>query len=146
MNNNRLVKKKQPDKVVATPSNAQGVTKQVMTMQRHSIHSGPLPTPEIFQKYDVILPGAAERIMRMAEGESAHRCSMEVSILQEQSLSDVRRSAETKRGQIFGLIAVCCIVMLSAYALWLGMEKAAIGLGGITIVGLVTAFVKGREK
>lgn len=146
MSNNKLIKKKQPDKVVAASPHVPGVTKQLVMRQHHTLHSGPLPSPEIFQQYDVILPGAAERIMRMAEGESAHRCSMEVSILQEQALSDVRRSDETKRGQFFGLIAVCCFVMLSAYALWLGMEKAAIGLGGITIVGLVTAFVKGREK
>ena len=140
---NKPSKKKQPDKAVAVQTQKQVVAKSLMTLHHHS---GPLPSPEVFQKYDLILPGAAERIMRMAEDDAAHRCSMEVSILHEQSGSDVRRADETKRGQIFGLVAVCSIVLLTAYALWLGMEKAAIGLGLSTIAGLVTAFVKGREK
>ncbi|PIQ30327.1 MAG: hypothetical protein COS35_13425 [Zetaproteobacteria bacterium CG02_land_8_20_14_3_00_50_9] len=37
------------------------------------MHSGPLPAPEDFAKYENILPGAAERILSMAENEARHR-------------------------------------------------------------------------
>ena len=33
----------------------------------------PLPTPEDFAKYDAALPGAAERILKMAEEEQGKR-------------------------------------------------------------------------
>lgn len=35
--------------------------------------SGPLPLPSSFREYDEILPGSAERILRMAEEEQAGR-------------------------------------------------------------------------
>lgn len=44
-------------------------------------HSGPLPAPEDFTAYDMIVPGAAERILRMAEADSAHVREMEKAAL-----------------------------------------------------------------
>lgn len=46
---------------------------QVITQVLHEERriSGPLPTPDILLGYDEVLPGAAERIMRMAEKEQA---------------------------------------------------------------------------
>jgi len=41
-------------------------------------HSGPLPMPQQLRQYDDIVPGAAERIIRMAEGQGAHRQRLEV--------------------------------------------------------------------
>jgi uncharacterized membrane protein len=34
---------------------------------QQSYHSGPLPPPAIIAQYDEIVPGAAERIIQMAE-------------------------------------------------------------------------------
>ncbi|HCC54550.1 MAG TPA: hypothetical protein DEQ20_06445 [Desulfobulbaceae bacterium] len=56
--NNKPAKKKQPDKAVAVQTQKQVVAKSLMALHHHS---GPLPPPEVFQKYDLILPGAAER-------------------------------------------------------------------------------------
>lgn len=39
--------------------------------------SGPLPHPEDLAKYEQVLPGAADRIIRMAEQQAAHRQSLE---------------------------------------------------------------------
>jgi uncharacterized membrane protein len=36
-------------------------------------YSGPLPTPEMLRGYDSVVPGAAERIVAMAEREQGHR-------------------------------------------------------------------------
>lgn len=38
-----------------------------------SYHSGPLPDPATLERYDLLVPGTAERIIRMAEEQSAHR-------------------------------------------------------------------------
>jgi uncharacterized membrane protein len=41
---------------------------QVVKIERQiSQFSGPLPAPEILQRYETILPGSAERILAMAE-------------------------------------------------------------------------------
>ena len=39
--------------------------------------SGPIPSPQILQQYNNIVPGAAERIIRMAEKQSDHRMALE---------------------------------------------------------------------
>lgn len=42
-----------------------------------TIHQGPLPAPEDFAAYDQVVPGAADRILAMAEAQSAHRQQLE---------------------------------------------------------------------
>ncbi|MDR1100263.1 MAG: DUF2335 domain-containing protein [Treponema sp.] len=37
------------------------------------MYSGPLPTSREFQGYEQVLPGAADRILAIAEKESEHR-------------------------------------------------------------------------
>src|SRR5688500_16942969 len=44
---------------------------------RLAIMEGPLPPPAILRDYDSIIPGAAERILQMAECEYKHRHSLE---------------------------------------------------------------------
>lgn len=41
--------------------------------------SGPLPHPQTLRQYDEVLPGAAERILRMAEKQQDHRIGMDQS-------------------------------------------------------------------
>lgn len=41
--------------------------------------SGPLPPPQILGQYDEVLPGAAERILRMAEKQQDHRIGVDQS-------------------------------------------------------------------
>jgi len=43
--------------------------------------SGPLPPPEILRKFDEVVPGAAERIIKMAEDQSIHRKELEKNSL-----------------------------------------------------------------
>jgi uncharacterized membrane protein len=44
---------------------------------KQTIHQGPLPAPEAFAAYERVLPGAADRILKMAESQSEHRQGME---------------------------------------------------------------------
>lgn len=46
-------------------------------VERYSVSkSGPLPDPEDFKKYEEALPGAADRILKIAELEQSHRHSI----------------------------------------------------------------------
>jgi len=45
--------------------------------QAQTIYQGPLPRPEDFAAYERVLPGAADRILAMAEKQATHRQGME---------------------------------------------------------------------
>jgi len=44
---------------------------------QQTIYQGPLPQPEDFAAYERVLPGAADRILKMAENQATHRQGME---------------------------------------------------------------------
>lgn len=46
-----------------------------------STYSGPLPAPEDLKRYDEVVAGAAERILRMAEENAEHRRQMERRVI-----------------------------------------------------------------
>lgn len=102
-------------------------------------YSGPIPPPEILYRFDQIVPGAAERILIMAEEDAKHQREIEKTAL-------TVAAEEVKRGQRYGLTIGSLAFITSIIALILGSEKAAIALGGTTVVGLVAVFVTGRIK
>ena len=77
------------DKTPLTKDKAEGAGSEmsenkrtaVISAMQQSSYSGPLPAPEDFAKYDSVLPGAAERILKMAEENSVHRRQMERRII-----------------------------------------------------------------
>src|SRR3989338_766052 len=85
--------------------------------------SGPLPHPSILQGFDHVVPGAAERILQMAERQAAHRMELEKAVI----ISDIKKS---ERGQSFGLV-VAVGGLVAAFVLGLyGHDLAAGIIGG----------------
>lgn len=103
------------------------------------ISSGPLPTPEILARYDAIVPGAAERILQMAEGEAAHMRRMD-------ELAVKGQFGDQRVGQIFGLLVVFGAFVLAAYVASLGHPVTAATIAGAPLVGLASAFILGRPR
>lgn len=58
---------------VSKQSNRSQQQQQQVVSQVFQQFSGPLPMPQLLQGYDDVVPGAAERIMRLAEDEATHR-------------------------------------------------------------------------
>jgi len=121
-------------KQTPTPSNQQN-QQAIATLQSFS---GPLPHPELLENYNDIIPGAAERILSLAEAEAAHQHDIELLALQ-------CASNEARLGQWFGLIIGICAFITVIISVILGAEKTAMVVGGTTVVGLVTVFVAGRK-
>lgn len=50
-----------------------------LSVEQHQIEafSGPLPHPEHLKQYDLIVPGAADRILKQAEQQTTHRIKTE---------------------------------------------------------------------
>lgn len=105
-----------------------------------------MPPPETLERYDRIVPGAAERILAMAEVDAKHLQALELTSLAASQEEACRRHIEVRHGQIYGLCIGLAALATSALALVLGYEQAATVIGGTTVVGLVTVFVVGRFK
>jgi len=98
---------------------------------RSELFSGPIPHPAILGGYEQVCPGAADRIIAMAEKEQAHAHAVEVERL--------RNASETTRRGQNGAMAIGGIATAgSVLAVWAG--SAAVG-GIIATVGLGTLAV-----
>lgn len=111
--------------------------------------SGPLPPPFILEQYDQIVPGAAERIIAMAEKQAAHRQAMEKKLLEAEIRDLKSQRAEARLGQVFGLVIGVVAILSGAVVATVSVGTAGqisgglIGAGGV--VGLVSVFVLGRK-
>ncbi|SDX05376.1 MULTISPECIES: DUF2335 domain-containing protein [Nitrosomonas] len=102
-------------------------------------YSGPIPHPEILRGFDEIVPGAAERILTMAEENGKHQREIE-------KLHLTSAYNTIRRGQIFGLLIGILAFATCIIALYLGSESTAMTIGGFTITGLVTVFVTNKFR
>jgi len=108
-----------------------------LVQQHAEYRSSPYPPPAEVERFEAILPGFFERLVKETEQEAAHRRTV-TTRLQRQ---DAR---EAFLGQLFGLIATIAAFGTVAWLASLGHPAAAAAVGGTTIVGLVGAFIAGR--
>ena len=115
--------------------NQQGV---VVRQTQTQMFSGPLPPPEALKKFDEVVPGAAERIIKMAEEQSAHRKELEKKVID----SDIARS---KWGQVLGFcIAIAGLTASTLIAIYgNAIAGGIIGVG--TLASLVGVFMYGAK-
>jgi uncharacterized membrane protein len=101
-------------------------------------YRGPLPLPQHLEKYEDVCPGAADRIIAMAEGQAKHRQEMENTVIR----ANGRNS--TLGVVIGGGVAVLAIVC-GTHIIESGYELS----GYITMFGslsvLVGVFVYGKR-
>lgn len=113
-------------------------------------YSGPLPLPQHFEEYERICPGAADRILTLAERQTAHRHSLEGKDLD--ARIDDRKTVRNleKRGQGFGfLIGVVAIIAGAMVAIRNPAISGSLAGGFISCSGIATivgAFIYGRKS
>jgi uncharacterized membrane protein len=104
-----------------------------------STFSGPLPPPEILARYNDVVPNGAERILRMAEKQSAHRESLEAQVVSGNLSSQ-------KLGSTYAFILSLVAI---AGGIWLIHDgKSVTGLTTIIsdLAALAGVFVYSRQK
>ncbi len=101
--------------------------------------SGPLPPPNHLEQYERILPGAAERILKMAEDQSLHRRNLETKVIHS-GVSDA------KKGLWFGLIMGLSGFGLVGYCASLGLQLLAGIIAALDLGSLVGVFVYGSKQ
>lgn len=103
-----------------------------------SSFSGPLPPPQILSEYEAVFPGCAERIVAMAERQSAHRQELERNHIGSSSLVE-------RRGQIFAFLITGIAIAGGTYLISIG--KDASGLTSIitALAALAATFIYGKH-
>ncbi len=100
--------------------------------------SGPLPPPQILQRYEEIVPGAADRILKMTEKQMNHRIDLEKTVIK----GDSKRSY---LGLIAGFIVAISAIGGAIYLAANGHGLAGGVIGGSATVGLASVFVYGSN-
>ncbi|MBV4417601.1 DUF2335 domain-containing protein [Clostridium tyrobutyricum] len=99
-----------------------------------SFFSGPLPSPDIFKQYEEICPGAADRIISMAEKQMDHRQNIENIFLKS-------RSRNSFIGVIAALIIAICAIISAVVCILNDHSVSGTIFGGIGITTIVVAFL-----
>lgn len=107
--------------------------------------TGPIPPPEILERYNKVYPGLAKQIVEMAQDEGLHRRAMEKSLLDIQGRDQIAYRRSEVLGQVFGtVIGIAGLAAATACAIH-GAQVAASVIGGSTVTTLVVAFILGRH-
>jgi uncharacterized membrane protein len=103
------------------------------------VRSGPLPEASQLAAYNQVIPNGADRIMKMAEDQAAHRIQLEKTVVDSQQ-------RQASRGQVFGLIIGIAGLTLATYAAVHGQPTFGEIIGGTTVGGLVSAFLFSQSR
>ena len=105
--------------------------------------SGPIPPPDLIEKYERIIPGSADRIMTMAEKQAAHRQAMEKKMIESESrdgLLGIIFAFLLGIGCLIACVVVVCLVPKNAGAI----SSAFLGVTGIG--SITTGFIQSARR
>lgn len=99
---------------------------------------GPLPPAEQLRSYEDTCPGAANRIIKMAEEQAAHRQRLEMEIVRGR-----------KRDSLLGIVSAVVLSFLlligGLVCILAGHDWAGSAIVGVDIVGLCSVFIYGTS-
>jgi uncharacterized membrane protein len=108
-------------------------------IQAAATFSGPLPPPEALDRYNQILPGAAERIIAMAESQHTHRQELEKRVI----ASNV--SAQ-RLGTVLGFIVAMTAIVGGIWLIHDGKSTAGLTSVLTALGSLVGVFVYSKHE
>lgn len=114
-------------------------SQNAVRIQRTELYAGPLPPPDTLAKFEQILPGAADRILKQAEAQTQHRIEIEKKVID----SDIRKSF---LGLIFGFIIGLGGIGGGIYLATFGFDVFGPLLSGGSLISLVAIFIYGTRS
>jgi len=114
----------------------------ITTLTQSVSFSGPLPHPNLLAKYNEVIPDGANRIMAMAERQSAHRVSLEAKVV-------AGNVASQARGSHYAFI-ICLVTIVGGFVL-IETGKSIYGISAIilslaTLAGVFVIAKKEQKK
>lgn len=101
--------------------------------------AGPLPPPEVFSAYENALPGAADRILAMAEKQSSHRQEIEGKALESSS-------RQGTLGQVFAFILSLVVIIIGGFLIYSDKNISGLVMVLTAIGSLVGLFIYGKKR
>lgn len=121
----------------AAPAEKRKEVLEALTIIQQESFSGPIPHPRIMAGYEQVLPGSADRILKMAERQQEHRFGLEKTSVESQQKSNTR-------GQVFGFILSFLVIIGGIVLLLLGMPILGVCLMAGMICLLAGLFIGGK--
>ena len=118
-----------------------GTNPQILSMVAAfsaSMYAGPLPPPDQLKAYENIVPGSADRIIKMAENQAEHRQEIE-------KVAVKGGNSRSWWGLWLGFSIAVIALAASVVLVLTGHSPAGITIAGIDIVGLAAVFVYGKS-
>ena len=111
----------------------------LVTIQKQEIRSfsGPIPSPEILEHYNMVYPGMARDVVDMARDQSAHRINSESKII-EANIEAQRNGQKSAERITYVCLGVTLILALTNHA------NVAMLVGGGTVTSLAAVFITGK--
>lgn len=125
------------------------------TVQNHHFiavenYKGDIPHPSIVAGYEDLCPGAAERILAMAESETKHRQELQKKELENvvnlRTLELEHNIKFNNRGQIFSFIIMLFCIVGGIFLLYIGRDIGGYGMLITSIVSVVTILINQIKK
>lgn len=117
-----------------------------MVSRQQEFYEGAIPHPDHLEKFEQILPGAADRILQLTEREqaAAHKAHEKDQEFRDELLEANRE--DNRFRQVIALIALFFCLSASVGLAALGAVVAAGIVGGTTVVGVIASFLGSHFK
>lgn len=130
-------KHKQKNRQLPQQLSAQQRSEHITRVAAAFSFTGPLPPPDVLTKYNDALPGAAERIVAMAERQSAHRQEIEKTVIGSNAFVQ-------KVGPFLGFIVAMTVVGGGLYLIAHGQSLYGLSAVIAALASLAGVFIYGK--
>lgn len=110
-----------------------------VTVRKEETFVGPVPPPEIIEKYERIYPGAAKIIFEKWDSQVTHRHNLEKSVVRTDNIKSIL-------GVFFGFIVVLAAIGGGVYTAVNGLPLFGGGLSLAGLAILAAAFITSRAR
>lgn len=108
--------------------------------------AGPLPPPAALEHFERIAPGAAERLLQMAEQEQKHRHALEAAAMQTQQETVRLTARDNIVGMVLGFLALAGSLAAAVWAAATGAPwQVALGFIGLPVTIVVVELVRRKR-
>ncbi len=116
-----------------------------LTMGMRSVE-GPVPSPEMLEMYEKIVPGAGEKLIKLAETQIAHRRKLELHASRRQDRAARRMDRGQWMGYSIALLVVIVAAIMGFYGNTIVPIVLVIGALGVLIYPFITGTRKEEKK
>ena len=115
-------------------------------VETQSVYQGPIPSPPTLAAFNEIIPNGADRIMRLAENDQAHKALIQHKIIETRDAASKREHSEIISGQWFAFILCFTALCGGIFLLHEGNYISGALLSGVPLAGeLTTLITRGKS-